>query len=67
MPASGALFSYILNILDEYHFNPDSIADRNQTILTYHRMIESFKYAYALRNDMADKEFVDMEEVSEEL
>ncbi|XP_076549306.1 scoloptoxin SSD14 isoform X2 [Osmia lignaria lignaria] len=67
LPASGALFSYILNILDEYHFNPDSIADQNQTILTYHRMIESFKYAYALRNDMADKEFVDMEELTRNL
>ncbi|KZC10657.1 Gamma-glutamyltranspeptidase 1, partial [Dufourea novaeangliae] len=62
-PASGALFIYILNILDNFHFTPDSIADYNSTILTYHRMIETFKYAYALRNDMADKEFVDMKEL----
>lgn len=64
LPASGALLTYILNILNEFNFTPESIADFNQTTLTYHRMIETFKYAYALRNDMADKEFVDMEEVS---
>ncbi|XP_031840741.1 scoloptoxin SSD14 isoform X2 [Nomia melanderi] len=67
MPASGALFTYILNILDNFHFTPASIADNNHTILTYHRMIETFKYAYALRNDMADKEFVDMEELTKNL
>ncbi|XP_043254168.1 scoloptoxin SSD14-like isoform X2 [Colletes gigas] len=67
MPASGALLTYILNILDNFHFTSDSTADYNRTILTYHRMIETFKYAYALRNDMADKDFVDMEELTENL
>ncbi|XP_033331225.2 scoloptoxin SSD14 isoform X1 [Megalopta genalis] len=67
MPASGALLTYILNILDNFHFTPDSIADSNRTILTYHRMIETFKYAYALRNEMADKKFVDMEELTRNL
>lgn len=64
LPASGALLTYILNILDGFNFTPDSLTDFNRTTLTYHRMIETFKYAYALRNDMGDKEFVDMEEVS---
>lgn len=64
LPASGGLLTYILNIFDRFNFTPDSLADFNKTALTYHRMIETFKYAYALRNDMADKEFVDMEEVS---
>lgn len=64
LPASGALLTYILNIFDRFNFTRDSLADFNKTALTYHRMIETFKYAYALRNDMADKEFVDMEEVS---
>ncbi|CAK9809639.1 Scoloptoxin SSD14 [Anthophora plagiata] len=67
LPASGALLTYILNIMDEFNFTPDSIADFNRTTLTYHRMIETFKYAYALRNDMADKEFVDMKELTESL
>lgn len=62
-PASGALFIYILNILDGFHFTPDSLADHNRTTLTYQRMIETFKYAYALRNDLGDKDFVDMKEL----
>ncbi|KOC63852.1 Gamma-glutamyltranspeptidase 1 [Habropoda laboriosa] len=67
LPASGALLTYILNIMDEFNFTPDSIADFNRTTLTYQRMIETFKFAYALRNDMADKEFVDMKELTESL
>ncbi|XP_053988692.1 scoloptoxin SSD14-like isoform X1 [Hylaeus volcanicus] len=67
MPASGGLLTYILNILDNFQFSTDSIADYNRTILTYHRIIETFKYAYALRNDMADKDFVDMKELTENL
>lgn len=66
LPASGAILTYILNILDRFNFTRDSIADYNRTTLTYHRMIETFKYAYALRNDMGDKEFVDMKEVSKQ-
>ncbi|XP_043528062.1 scoloptoxin SSD14-like isoform X2 [Frieseomelitta varia] len=67
LPASGALLTYILNILDGFNFTPDSLIDFNRTTLTYHRMIETFKYAYALRNDMGDKEFVDMEELTKNL
>ncbi|XP_076626728.1 scoloptoxin SSD14 [Colletes latitarsis] len=52
------------SIITMEDLNTYSITDYNRTILTYHRMIETFKYAYALRNDMADKDFVDMEEVS---
>ena len=66
-PASGALLTYILNILDEFQLTPDSVADYNRTILTYHRMIETFKYAFAMRNDLADKEFVDVEELTRKL
>ncbi|XP_016766953.1 glutathione hydrolase 1 proenzyme isoform X2 [Apis mellifera] len=67
LPASGAILTYILNILDRFNFTRDSIADFNRTTLTYHRMIETFKYAYALRNDMGDKEFVDMKELTNNL
>jgi len=64
LPASGAILSFILNIFDEYGFTPASIADFNATTLTYHRMIETFKYAYALRTNLGDATFVDMAEVS---
>ncbi|CAL7947456.1 unnamed protein product [Xylocopa violacea] len=67
LPASGALLTYILNVFDEFNFTSNSIADFNQTTLTYHRMIETFKYAYALRTDMGDKDFVDMRELMKNL
>jgi len=64
LPGSGALLSFILNVFDDYGFTPASIADFNATILTYHRMIETFKYAFALRTNLGDKTFVDMTEVN---
>lgn len=63
LPGSGAVLSFILNVLDDYGFTPASMIDFNATILTYHRMIETFKYAYALRTDLGDGAFVDMTEV----
>ncbi|XP_026670551.1 glutathione hydrolase 1 proenzyme-like isoform X2 [Ceratina calcarata] len=64
LPSSGGLLTYMLNIIDEFNFTADSIADFDQTTLTYHRLIETFKYAFAFRNDMADKEFVDTRELT---
>jgi len=63
LPGSGAVLSFILNILDGYGFTPASMIDFNATTLTYHRMIETFKYAYALRADLGDGAFTDMTEV----
>lgn len=63
LPGSGAVLSFILNVFDDYGFTPDSIADLNVTTLTYHRMIETFKYAYALRTNLGDEAFADMTEV----
>lgn len=67
LPGSGAVLSFILNVLDGYGFTPDSMIDFNTTILTYHRMIETFKYAYALRTDLGDGAFIDMTEVIKNL
>lgn len=64
LPGSGAILSFILNVFDDYGFTPASIADFNATILTYHRMIETFKYAFALRTNLGDGAFVDMTEVN---
>ncbi|XP_011634709.1 glutathione hydrolase 1 proenzyme-like [Pogonomyrmex barbatus] len=63
LPGSGAVLSFILNIFDDYGFTPASIADFNATILTYHRMIETFKYAFALRTNLGDGAFVNMTEI----
>nr|XP_012235938.1 PREDICTED: gamma-glutamyltranspeptidase 1-like [Linepithema humile] len=67
LPGSGSILSFILNVFDDYGFTPASIADFNATTLTYHRMIETFKYAYALRTNLGDGAFVDMTEITKNL
>lgn len=64
VPGSGAILAFILNVFDDYGFTPASIADFNATTLTYHRMIETFKYAYALRMNLGDGAFINMTEVN---
>lgn len=47
-----------------YNFNPSNIATLPNKILTYHRIIEAFKFAFAKRSRLADANFVDVREVS---
>ncbi|XP_032675848.1 scoloptoxin SSD14-like isoform X2 [Odontomachus brunneus] len=67
LPGSGAVLSFILNVFDDYGFSSASIAGLNATTLTYHRMIETFKYAYALRTNLGDGNFNDMSEITRNL
>ncbi|CAH0715406.1 unnamed protein product, partial [Brenthis ino] len=61
-PSSGALVVNILNILSGYNFSPESINGSENKILTYHRIIEAFKYAYAARTRLGDLDFLDLED-----
>ncbi|XP_058800340.1 scoloptoxin SSD14-like isoform X2 [Phymastichus coffea] len=56
LPASGSLLSLILNVFDEFHFTPSDLANTSTTVKTYHRMIETFKYAYGWRTQLGDVE-----------
>lgn len=62
-PGSGLLLAFILKILDGYNFNQTSIDELDNRILTYHRIIEAFKYAYAKRTELGDMSFVNVTEV----
>ncbi|CAH3109876.1 unnamed protein product, partial [Pocillopora meandrina] len=51
-PTSGAVLALILNILrgrSWYNMTSSARDDVNATVLTYHRIIESFKFSYAWR------------------
>ncbi|XP_041455937.1 glutathione hydrolase 1 proenzyme-like isoform X1 [Lytechinus variegatus] len=59
-PCSGAVFSLIMNILEGYEFTPESLQSVGDETLTYHRIIEAFKFAYAKRSALGDEDFVDV-------
>ena len=62
-PGSGPVLAFILNVLDGYDLNSTSLEPENE-VLTYQRITETFKYAYALRTYLGDPEFVNVADVS---
>ena len=44
--------------------NEDSVSNVSSTILTYHRIAEAFKFAFAKRSALGDEDFVDVSAVS---
>ncbi|XP_014274888.1 glutathione hydrolase 1 proenzyme isoform X3 [Halyomorpha halys] len=60
-PGSGPLVTYILSILDGY--NMSKPANLDEEILTVHRMLEAFKFAFARRTELADPKFVNISQL----
>ncbi|XP_055867611.1 glutathione hydrolase 1 proenzyme-like isoform X1 [Biomphalaria glabrata] len=53
-PSGGPVLSFILNILDGFYFNSGDISTPEARIATYHKIIETFKFAYAKRTGLGD-------------
>ncbi|CAH0564516.1 unnamed protein product [Brassicogethes aeneus] len=62
-PGSGTLLAFIINILNGYNFTKQDMEGTDNIVLTYHRILETFKFAYAKRTEFGDMNFVNVTEL----
>lgn len=67
-PGSGAILGFILNVMSGYNdLYPKATLTEQGAGIFYHRLIETFKYAYAKRMLLGDEAFDDVKQVVDSL
>ena len=67
-PGSGALLGFMLNVMSGFtDMYPDAKASPETAGLYYHRLVETFKFAYARRMQLGDELYDDVTKVMAEL
>lgn len=67
---AAVLIPSVLNILKKFNFNSSSFnseLNMNETILTHHRIVEAFKHVFAVRSQLGDPDYVDVQRVVEHI
>ncbi|KAK2163380.1 hypothetical protein NP493_1465g00000 [Ridgeia piscesae] len=62
-PASGALILFMLNVLKGYNWSNKTLSTLDGRVLTYHRIAEAFKFAYARRTRLGDEDFLNISQL----
>ncbi|UJR24668.1 hypothetical protein I4U23_006041 [Adineta vaga] len=66
-PSNGPILALILNIMFGYQFQVDDLNQNETAALFYHRLIESFKFAFAKRSQLGDPLKINLQHLIDDL
>lgn len=67
LPSTGSVLTFILNVVKGFHFEDHSLAYHQNEKLIWHRLVETFKFAFAKRTVLGANVTPDIEAVLKEL